>query len=55
MGEMYDNSKHLEDTFTESNLSEYLLQAQYAELVELKNAIDQIQKALSRNISLLDI
>jgi len=42
MEEMYDNPKHLEDTFTESNLSGYLLKAQEAEFIELKKAIFEL-------------
>ena len=36
MVEMYDKNKHVEDTFNENNMPEYLLQAQWAEFVELK-------------------
>ena len=55
MAEMYDNPKHVEDTFTESNLSEYLLQAQWAEFVELKKAIMEIYNRKKSPLRLLDI
>jgi len=55
MAEMYDNPKHVEDTFTESNLSEYLLQAQWAEFVELKKAIVEIYKRKKSPLRILDI
>ena len=52
MTEMYDNPQHLKDTFTESNLSEYLLQAQWAEFVELKKAIaDEDENAMADILS----
>jgi hypothetical protein len=53
--EMYDKSEHIKDTFTESNLSEYLLQAQWAEFYELKKAIYEIQKNKKCKINILDI
>jgi len=53
--EMYDNPKHVKDTFTESNLSEYLLQAQWAEFIELKKAISEIYKKKKSQLSILDI
>ena len=37
--EMYDKSKHVEDTFNEENLSEWLIRAQRAEFIELKKVI----------------
>jgi SAM-dependent methyltransferase len=52
--EMYDNKKHIEDTFNENNLSEYLLQAQWAEFIELKKAIVEIYKKKSP-LKILDI
>jgi len=55
MVEMYDNPKHVEDTFTESNLSEYLLQAQWAEFVELKKAIAELYKKNKYPLRVLDI
>lgn len=41
MQEMYDNPQHLEDTFNQENLSEYLLQAQRSEFTELKKVIHE--------------
>ena len=55
MAEMYDNPQHVEDTFTESNLSEYLLQAQGAEFVELKKAIAELYKKKKSPLKVLDI
>lgn len=55
MEEMYDNTQHVEDTFTESNLSEYLLQAQWAEFIELKKAIVEIYKIKKSPVRILDI
>lgn len=52
---MYDKPKHVEDTFTESNLSEYLLQAQWAEFVELKKAIAELYKKKRSSLKVLDI
>ncbi len=53
--EMYDKPKHVEDTFNESNLSEYLIQAQWAEFVELKKAIMEIYKKKASPLKILDI
>jgi cyclopropane fatty-acyl-phospholipid synthase-like methyltransferase len=53
--EMYDKPKHVEDTFNESNLSEYLLQAQWAEFVELKKAITELYKKKKSSLKVLDI
>ena len=53
--EMYDNPKHVEDTFTESNLSEYLLRAQWAEFIELKKAITELYKKKKSSLAVLDI
>jgi len=55
MTEMYDNPQHIEDTFTESNLSEYLLQAQWAEFVELKKAIVELYNKKKSPLKVLDI
>ena len=52
---MYDNPQHVKDTFTESNLSEYLLQAQWAEFVELKKAIAELYKKKKSSLKVLDI
>lgn len=53
--EMYDNPKHVEDTFNEENLSEYLLKAQHTELIELKKAISEIYKRKKAPLKILDI
>jgi hypothetical protein len=55
MVEMYDNTKHVKDTFNETNLSEYLLQAQWAEFIELKKAIYGLHKKKSSPLAVLDI
>ena len=55
MAEMYDNKKHVEDTFTESNLSEYLIQAQWAEFIELKKAITELYRKKKSPLTVLDI
>ena len=55
MTEMYDNPQHVKDTFTESNLSEYLLQAQWAEFVELKKVIVELYKKKKSPLKVLDI
>jgi len=55
---MYDDKNHL-GTFNEENLSEYLLQAQWAEMVELKKALceinDRAQSKLESKLDILDI
>lgn len=53
--EMYDNPSHVASTFNEQNLSEYLLQAQWAEFIALKEEIHQLSTQLQRPISILDI
>jgi cyclopropane fatty-acyl-phospholipid synthase-like methyltransferase len=53
--EMYDNPKHVEDTFNEENLSKYLLKAQHAELIKLKKAISEIYKRKKAPLKILDI
>ncbi|MBU1204135.1 MAG: methyltransferase domain-containing protein [Nanoarchaeota archaeon] len=53
--EIYDNPRHVEDTFNESNLSEYLLQAQWAEFVELKKTIAELYKKKKSPLRVLDI
>ena len=55
MKEMYDNQKHFEDTFDQSNLPEYLLQAQWAEFVELKKALAEIYHRKNYPLSVLDL
>ena len=53
--EMYENPDHVETTFDEHKLSEYLLQAQWAEFVELKKAIHDVHGRLGSPLSVLDI
>jgi SAM-dependent methyltransferase len=53
--EMYDNKKHVADTFNENNLPEYLIQAQWAEFVELKKAITEIHNRKKSPLTVLDI
>lgn len=55
MYEMYDNEKHVTDTFTSGNLSEYLIQAQWAEFIELKKVIFYLSKKLKTPLNVLDI
>lgn len=52
---MYDNTKHVEDTFTEKNLSEYLIQAQWAEFVNLKKLITELYDIKKSPLTILDI
>ncbi len=53
--EMYDKTKHVEDTFEESNLSEYLLQAQWSEFIELKKVIVEAYQKKGSALQILDI
>ncbi len=53
--EMYDDKQHIEDTFNQNNFSEYLLQAQWSEFVELKKAISSLYKQKKSPLSVLDI
>ena len=53
--EMYDNPKHIVDTFTPENLSEYLIQAQWAEFVELKKLIAELYNIKKSPLKILDI
>ncbi len=52
---MYDKSKHVEDTFNVSNMPEYLLQAQWAEFIELKKIIIELHKKKKSPLTILDI
>ncbi|MEW5997116.1 MAG: class I SAM-dependent methyltransferase [Candidatus Micrarchaeota archaeon] len=52
---MYDNPNTVEKTFDQEFLSEYLRQAQWAEMVELKKAIGEICKRKGGPIAILDI
>lgn len=55
MAEMYDKNKHVKDTFNENNMYEYLLQAQWAEFIELKKIISEFYKKKKSPITILDI
>lgn len=53
--EMYEGEKAFEKTFDYEFLSEYLRQAQWAEMVELKKSIFESHASTGRQISLLDV
>src|ERR1019366_4505194 len=53
--EMYDNPNTVQKSFDTNFLTEYLLQAQRAELIELKKIITEIYSRKGRPISVLDI
>ena len=53
--EMYGNPKHVQDTFDESNMPEYLLQAQWSEFIELKKSIAESYKKKKTPLTILDI
>ena len=53
--EMYDNPKHVGDTFEEENLSEDLRKAQKAEMIELKKIIKELSNKKGDSLSILDI
>ena len=55
MKEMYDNPKHVKDTFNESNMPEYLLQAQWSEFIELKKIITELYKKKKSPLTILDV
>lgn len=56
MAEMYDDEKHVKDTFTAENLSQYLIQAQLAEFVELQKAISEVAERMRNDLlQVLDI
>ena len=52
---MYDNENTVERSFDLSYISEHLLQAQWAEFVELKKVITDLAKKQGRPITILDI
>ena len=52
---MYDNEKTVKGSFDLSYVSEYLIQAQWAEFVELKKVIHEIADRKRQAISILDI
>jgi len=52
---MYDNENTIKASFDLSYVSEYLIQAQWAEFIELKKAIHEIAERKGVPISILDI
>jgi len=55
MVEMYDKTKHVEDTFNESNMPEYLLQAQWSEFIELKKVVTELYNKKGSPLIILDV
>jgi len=47
--------KEVENTLDESYMTEYLIQAQWAEMIELKKIINGLAKELGRKLNILDI
>ena len=52
---MYDNEKTVKASFDLSYVSEYLIQAQWAEFIELKKAIHEVSERKAAPVSILDI
>ena len=52
---MYDNEKTVKGSFDLNYVSEYLIQAQWAEFIELKKAIHEIEERKGAPVSILDI
>ncbi len=52
---MYDDPNTVEKSFDLNYISEYLIQAQWAEFIELKKVITDLAKQQERPISILDI
>ncbi len=52
---MYDNANTVEKSFDLNYISEYLIQAQWAEFIELKKVIAQIAQFKKKPIAILDI
>jgi hypothetical protein len=52
---MYDNENTVKASFDLSYVSEYLIQAQWAEFIELKKAIHEIAERKGAPVSILDI
>jgi len=52
---MYDDANTVKKTFDQEFLSEYLRQAQWAEMIELKKAINEISRRKGGQIAILDI
>jgi cysteine synthase/SAM-dependent methyltransferase len=47
--------KEIENTLDESYMTEYLIQAQWAEMIELKKIINELARELGRKLNVLDI
>jgi hypothetical protein len=52
---MYDNENTVKASFDLNYVSEYLIQAQWAEFIELKKAIHEIAERQGRPVTILDI
>lgn len=52
---MYDNEKTVRGSFDLNYISEYLIQAQWAEFIELKKVIHEISERKKQPITILDI
>ena len=52
---MYDNENTVRASFDLNNISEYLLQAQWAEFIELKKVIMEVADRNQRPVTILDI
>ncbi|HET6724271.1 MAG TPA: hypothetical protein VFH07_16040 [Chitinophagaceae bacterium] len=52
---MYDNANTVKVSFDLNYVSEYLLQAQWAEFIELKKAIHEIAERINSPVAILDI
>jgi hypothetical protein len=52
---MYDNENTVKASFDVDYISEYLIQAQWAEFIELKKAIHEISERQGRPVTILDI
>ena len=52
---MYDNENTVNASFDLNYISEYLLQAQWAEFIELKKAIHELSERITAPITILDI
>lgn len=52
---MYDNENTVQKSFDLNYISESLLQAQWAEFIELKKVITEIAERMKRPVSILDI
>ncbi len=52
---MYDNQNTVEKSFDLNYISEHLIQAQWAEFIELKKTISSLSNHFKRPVSILDI